>query len=76
VFRDAMTFANGECSKSISSHVPTGYTVSTIAFAVCADTGSLAVTGATVNNNTLKVRLSNQSYSGEVAVNVMLFVAK
>lgn len=76
VFREAMTFANGECSTSILSHVPTGYLVSTIAFAVCADTGSLAVTGATVNSNVLKVRLSNQSYSGDVAVNVMLFVVK
>lgn len=66
------TFTNGVAIVDVSSYIPSGYRGS-LPFAVVENSTSLAITGCRMDSNTaVKIDVSNRSYSGTIAVHIMI----
>lgn len=71
-----VSFSSGVATVNLSSHVPTGYMFSSMAFAQAEDTGTIAITGCLINASTsvATIKTSNQSFTGQTAINMICFL--
>ena len=71
-----ISFSSGVATVNLSSHVPAGYTFSSMAFAQAENTGTIAITGCLIDASTsiATIKTSNSGFTGQTAINLICFL--